>query len=316
MKAKNSLLFILVLLFSRIMFAQDRRPENLKPESPLIFNNEHPWSFRYVDQIDVDDSVLHEFSGVSDNVLFDPHGTLNSFYDKMYEQLLDKDRIVRVVHIGDSHVRGHFFPGEVKYRMEQLLGCGVVYENDHVFNYSSSGISEESGSAGVVYQVFGINGATAQTFCNPEYIMKIAALHPDLVIISFGTNESHVKRYDGTQNKNQLDLLVNMLGAYCKNVPLLLTTPPGSYIKYKGKYRVNPNTKLVSDVIMQYATENDIACWNLYDIVGGQKNACDNWSRNGYMQRDRIHFTRQGYELMGLLLYNAIIRSFNEYVGN
>lgn len=316
MRAINSLFFVLFLLFPYIIHAQDKKPDNLEPESPLVFNNERPWSFKYVDQIYVDDSILNKFSGVCDNVLCDPEGTLDSFYDKMYEQLLEKDCVVRIVHIGDSHVRGHFFPGEVKFNMEKLLGCGVVHDDNYVFNYSSSGISEESGTSGVVYQVFGINGATAQTFCNPEYIMKIASLKPDLIIISFGTNESHVRKYNGTQNKNQLDLLVNMLKSYCKNVPFLLTTPPGSYIKYRGRYRINENTEHVSEVIRQYASENNIAYWDLYSIVGGRKYACSNWLNNGYMQRDKIHFTRQGYELMGNLLYNAIIKLFNKYVGD
>lgn len=45
-----------------------------------------------------------------------------------------------------------------------------------------------------------------------------------------------------------------------------------------------------------------------------ERYACLNWSNGNYFQRDKIHFTQEGYILQGLLLHEAIIKSYNNYV--
>ena len=36
------------------------------------------------------------------------------------------------------------------------------------------------------------------------------------------------------------------------------------------------------------------------------------WEAFGLAQKDKIHFTRKGYKLMGDMMYRAIIESYNE----
>ena len=80
----------------------------------------------------------------------------------------------------------------------------------------------------VSYTDVGINGAFCTTFTRPDRIADIAALHPDLLILSFGTNESHNRRYNTMLHYRQMDDLVRMLREKLPNVPMLMTTPPGS----------------------------------------------------------------------------------------
>ena len=44
---------------------------------------------------------------------------------------------------------------------------------------------------------------------------KIASLHPDLIIVSFGTNEAHSRRYLAQAHKMQIGRLLGMLKAAC-----------------------------------------------------------------------------------------------------
>lgn len=63
-----------------------------------------------------------------------------------------------------------------------------------------------------------------------------------------------------------------------------------------------------------YAQNHRIAIWDMYDIVGGKQRACLNWVAGNYYQKDRIHFTHQGYTVQGLLLHEALIKAYNNYV--
>lgn len=306
---------LLLVLFVNVSFAvsQDSVPKILDPQPPLSYNPEQPWVFLYTSPVYIKDIIPPKFAKMGPNIINDKSGSLTPFFEKMGRQLSSGEGVVRVVHIGDSHVRGHFFPGKVKSGMERIMGDATSGSSNGIFDYNTPGISLETGAPGVAYQVFGINGATAQKFCNPESISRIASLKPDLVIISFGTNEGNTRRYNATQHRNQLDMLMRMLKESCPSTTFLLTTPPGAYIRYRGTFSENGNTEKVADVITGYADEHGYAYWDLYDISGGKENACRNWYQNKLMQRDRIHFTKYGYELMGELLFQALIKSYNAY---
>ena len=87
----------------------------------------------------------------------------------------------------------------------------------------------------ISYTDMGINGAFCTTFTRPDRISDIAALHPDLVILSFGTNESHNRRYNTLLHYRQMDELVRMLRDSLPNVPLLMTTPSPVPTTVSGK---------------------------------------------------------------------------------
>lgn len=197
--------------------------------------------------------------------------------------------------------------------LEDDFGSKAV-ENIPV-TYQTSGIARETGSNGVVYHILGVNGATCQSFSTPEHIRQIADLHPDLVILSFGTNEAHGRRYNASEHTAAMNYLIAELKASCPDVAFLMTTPPGAYVRNgrRGKI-INPRTPLVVENELKFAREHGIAIWDMYDIVGGKQRACLNWNAANMYQRDKIHFTHEGYTLQGLLLYEAFIKAYNHYV--
>ena len=112
------------------------------------------------------------FRQLGGNELIDSVGILKPFWEKLRMLRLGiAVDTVRIVHVGDSHIRGHIFPETTGGLLQRTFGA-------------------------LSYTDMGINGAFCTTFTRPDRVADIAALHPDLVILSFGTNESHNRRYN------------------------------------------------------------------------------------------------------------------------
>lgn len=311
MKLKQLVFYIacLTALVAMPGYAQDVLPECPKPDkhsSSVYPSHEMKQLMQFVS---VDSPMPAVFRNTTENELTDPAGSLHPFWEKLGAL----DRPLRIVHIGDSHVRGHVFPYVMRCSLEDDFGSKAV-ENIPV-TYQTSGIARETGSSGVVYHILGVNGATCQSFSTPEHIRQIADLHPDLVILSFGTNEAHGRRYNASEHTAAMNYLIEELKASCPDVAFLMTTPPGAYVRNgrRGKI-INPRTPLVVENELKFAREHGIAIWDMYDIVGGKQRACLNWNAAKMYQRDKIHFTHEGYTLQGLLLHEAFIKAYNHYV--
>lgn len=311
MKLKQLVFYIacLTALVAMPGYAQDVLPECPKPDkhsSPVYPSHEMKQLMQFVS---VDSPMPAVFRNTTENELTDPAGSLHPFWEKLGAL----DRPLRIVHIGDSHVRGHVFPYVMRCSLEDDFGSKAV-ENIPV-TYQTSGIARETGSSGVVYHILGVNGATCQSFSTLEHIRQIADLHPDLVILSFGTNEAHGRRYNASEHTAAMNYLIEELKVSCPDVAFLMTTPPGAYVRNgrRGKI-INPRTPLVVENELKFAREHGIAIWDMYDIVGGKQRACLNWNAAKMYQRDKIHFTHEGYTLQGLLLHEAFIKAYNHYV--
>ena len=235
------------------------------------------------------------FRQMKENVLTDSLGILNPFWEKLRLSRLGASAdTLRIVHVGDSHIRGHIFPRTTGALMQDTFGA-------------------------VSYTDVGINGAFCTTFTRLDRIADIAALHPDLLILSFGTNESHNRRYNTMLHYRQMDDLVRMLREKLPNVPMLMTTPPGSYESFRQRrrrraYKINPRTAVAVQTIRCYADENGLAVWDMYEILGGTHRACLNWQEAGLMRPDHVHYLPDGYRLQGELFYQALLKAYNDYV--
>ena len=150
-------------------------------------------------------------------------------------------------------------------------------------------------------------------------IAMALAGNPDFLILSLGTNESHNRRYNSTLHYRQMEELVRELRARLPNVPILVTTPPGSYERQRTNrrrrsYVINPRTSTTVKTIERCADANGLAYWDMYNLLGGAKRACLNWQEAGLMRPDHIHFMPEGYKLQGELLGQALLKAYNNYV--
>ncbi len=297
MKPNKYLLFFCFIVspFSFIC-SQDRFPSSFAPEQKIANCDTLCCYSQRVDTVAV--PVVHlpvNFQNCGANELIDSLGILNPFWEKL--RLLHaglRSDTIRIVHIGDSHIRGHFFPRAVGDFLVQSFGD-------------------------ISYVDRGINGAFCTTFTHPDRISQIVALHPDLLILSFGTNESHNRKYNRELHYREMGELVRMIRDRLPGVPLLMTTPPGSYESTRKRrrhrvYNINPRTVVAVSTILRFADDNGLAVWNLYNVAGGSRRACMNWQGAKLMRPDHIHYLAEGYLLQGELFYQALLKAYNHYV--
>ncbi|MEI6062207.1 MAG: SGNH/GDSL hydrolase family protein, partial [Bacteroidota bacterium] len=90
---------------------------------------------------------------------------------------------------------------------------------------------------------------------------------------------------------------------------IVIATPTDDF--WRKKYK-NPYLEAVQRALVKSAEAAGVACWDLYDISGGF-GSCMQWRKAALMQRDGVHFNKQGYELQGSLLYKALIDSYLKY---
>lgn len=295
---KRSKVFILlfgVLCASLSVMGQDALPMAIQNEKPMGETKTLRSWHLLTDPILLDKQEVPSFIVDSINVIEDREAVLKPFFEKLRDlkEGVSKEHF-RVVHIGDSHIRGNMFPNQVRDRLQSVFGEYLEYES------------------------LGINGATCLTFTNPRWIKQIKMMNPDLLILSFGTNESHNRRYQSVVHFQQMDELVQLLIKENNSLPILFTTPPGSYTSRRGRnrrrvYTKNQTTIHVTNSIKNYAHKRGYPIWDLFSVVGGENKACDNWVSAKLMRPDHVHFLPEGYELQGDLLFQAFIKQFNEY---
>ena len=58
----------------------------------------------------------------------------------------------------------------------------------------------------------------------------------------------------------------------------------------------------------------DAAFWDLFGIMGGA-GSMDAWVNGGYARADHIHFTPEGYTVLGNLLFNALMDTYAARMG-
>ncbi|MDX2249483.1 MAG: GDSL-type esterase/lipase family protein [Bacteroidia bacterium] len=174
-------------------------------------------------------------------------------------------------------------------------------------------VLENYDQSGILYHMIGVNGARFDHYNQSEYFMdQLHALKPDLIIISLGTNETMGDGFNRNTFFNQMDEFIYLLEQHTPHADILITTPPDAL--RAGRYP-NQNVPAARDVILGYALSNDLSCWNFFDVMGGT-GSIQNWYSSGLAQKDRLHLTRTGYELQGVLLYEALMKGYGAYRAN
>lgn len=175
---------------------------------------------------------------------------------------------------------------------------------------SIDGICLENELAGVTYHSIGVNGAKFSDYSRAKYFAKqLAELNPDLIILSFGTNEAQAKP-DAAYFYKTMEGLTKQLAEQCGTARILLTTPADSYLRGKG---FNPNMADVSNIIRKFARDKGYALWDLYSMSGGENSAAE-WKERGLMSPDSVHYSKLGYAVQGKLLYQSLIKGYNAHL--
>ncbi len=178
-------------------------------------------------------------------------------------------------------------------------------------HFTFFGISFENSNPGVRYHILGANGVKYKHFnLAPELLEQTNALAPDLIILSLGANEAADHPNIDHKFEWQIEVLVSELRQFNPNAIILLTTPADFY---KSQTNRNPGIQTIKNKIVKFAEKNKLPYWNLHEVAGGNR-AADSWKKERLLNADGIHFLNEGYKLQGRLLFEAIIKGYNEYV--
>ena len=190
------------------------------------------------------------------------------------------------------------------------ITIGFEKTHDEQTGFTLQGISLENDKTGLEYHSLGINGVDTYGFLrSPLLEQHLAALYPDLVIISLGTNDAYTRKFDAAAFKRNYGMLIQRIRRAVPGVPILLTTPGDCML---NRYYPNYNTVTAGKVIMDLAEETNCAVWDLFNIMGGLR-SINVWCASGLAVNDRLHFTTKGYTLQGDLLYDALIQDYVAY---
>lgn len=171
------------------------------------------------------------------------------------------------------------------------------------------GFSFENTQAGLVYHAMGANGSSTLHYLRSnKFENQIAALDADLIIISYGTNDAYLpySRFCSSCASDRFRTIIKRIKSQNPHAAILLTTPADHF--YRRRYD-NRNLWYLRKALLRLAEQENVAVWDLYELMGGQRSILD-WQRGGLARRDLIHFSKEGYQLQGNLLYQAIMDAY------
>lgn len=178
-----------------------------------------------------------------------------------------------------------------------------------------TGILLENGMPGVSVQGIGVNGARVSSYLRCENFERdLELIKPDLVIFGIGINDASASDFDRETFKKDYEMLIANIRRVNPDCALLFMSNNDSFKRVsKKKYAVNTNGKVVEQVFMELGKKYDAAVWDQFRIMGGLSSMQD-WEKAQLAKKDKVHFTNEGYKLLGDLLYDAFIERYMEHV--
>ena len=186
-------------------------------------------------------------------------------------------------------------------------------------SFTFSGFQPISGRGGFSYHCSGVNGAKLTNWLDeaPDLERDLALVKPDLAIFGLSINDSacSAEDFDAEKFKDNYRRLVALVRRVSPDCAFLWLTSNDSYRYVRRGMAYNENGRTVQKAMMELAQETGGAVWDIFAIMGGPRSVME-WRDAGLIKKDRLHFTIEGYIMMGDLLYNAIATDFNEWEGN
>jgi lysophospholipase L1-like esterase/muramidase (phage lysozyme) len=144
-------------------------------------------------------------------------------------------------------------------------------------------------------------------FAHPQQWLDqpIGQAKPDLVILSFGSNDSagHVNPEEYAKRYQQL---IDGVRQRAPDASVLIVGPgDGNSIKGAGKGTDLPGLNTVIQVQQEVARKNGLDFFDLRQAMGGS-GSIEQWHAAGLAEPDQFHFTSDGYKKIGQAIFQHI----------
>jgi lysophospholipase L1-like esterase len=179
------------------------------------------------------------------------------------------------------------------------------------------GVALESGPGGVEYDSLGVNGAFVGLLANymdgEHWTEQLRHRNPDLVILNYGTNESQFERLPMDQYHRDTVEVIGRIRAALPNASIMLVAPMDRGARGEGgRIVTRPTIPRLVSYQRAIAAETGCAFFDTYSAMGGE-GTVEQWceARPKLMGGDYTHPTAKGAEIVGNLIYSAIIAAYD-----
>lgn len=181
-------------------------------------------------------------------------------------------------------------------------------------SFTLTGIRLDNRKAGFSFHSIGVNGAAVPDYLRCQnFTRDLRMLHPDMVIFGIGINDAAGKDFDTAAFRANYLSLIDSIRTINPDCAFVFITNNDSFRKVRRrKYEVNRNGLLAREVFYRLAKDTDGAVWDQFEVMGGLK-SMDQWYKANLAQKDRIHFTLAGYQLIGNLFTNALFKAYSDF---
>ena len=212
--------------------------------------------------------------------------------------------------LAQSKMEAGYIDFKLKNRVDSL---NIYIQKDKTTDeeFVLHGITTESAPNGIIYHSIGVNGADVPAFLECELLEKqLTLLNPDLVILGLGINDAYRRRFSQEKFEANYTDLIERIRKAAPETAVIFITNNDSYL-----YRryVNRNGEKVRESMFRLAEELNAGVWDMFSLMGGL-NSVVLWEQNRLAKHDKVHFTREGYLLLGDLFFNALARDFEDYL--
>jgi hypothetical protein len=218
--------------------------------------------------------------------------SLSRFTEKLKGLKKGKSNI-QIMHYGDSHIAMGHFSGRFLSHLQQEFSSTKLQRWLH-FSFKNPIRYHNKGVGGSQYMVLFEK--------RQEVLDDITEVQPDLIIFSFGTNESYKPGFDSTKNAIEIKRFIEDVKKLSPKTELLFSTSPDTHLQYNFP----PHADAINSIVKTIATESNGAIWDLNQLMG--KNSMSTWIDQKLGHVDRLHFTIEGYQLHGDLLFLALMK--------
>lgn len=194
------------------------------------------------------------------------------------------------------------------FKADSLFDHIAVLPNGKNPTYNLNGFVIENDKPGVIYHTIGVNGAKLSDYIKyPLFFKQLPILKPDMVILSFGTNESFGK-LSTTEYLFQLKEFVDNVRRMCgQDITILVMTPPPSL------FRRSRNNTYVEDYSSALVNLTNYPVWDLYTRMGGLSAIRAKGENSSLIGRDNVHYTVKGYQIQGEMFANDFINAYSNF---
>jgi lysophospholipase L1-like esterase len=156
---------------------------------------------------------------------------------------------------------------------------------------------------GIRFHTMGVNGASYESYAKTiQYLPMLKALHPDCVILSLGTNDAYVDRLDTAQLRRRVVSMIAQVRRAAPGCNIMLTTP-GDHLRKKEI--LNHNLVTVHAILTSVAISQNCVYWDFFQVMGGLGSS-RNWLKKGWMYKDVLHLSKDGYKVQGEMFFEAL----------